>query len=79
MKQQLKILTIAAFLAIAPMLMFAQNPPDPPSGGGTGGNPNGPPVGAPVGNGIYILSALAFAYASRKVYILHSSAKAGEA
>jgi len=78
MKQHLKILAIAAILAVAPLLMFAQVPPDPPGGGG-GGNPGGPPVGAPVGNGIYILSALALAYASRKVYILCTSAGAGEA
>ena len=78
MKQQLKIIAIAAILAVAPLLMFAQVPPDPPGGGG-GGNPGGPPVGAPVGNGLYILSALALAYASRKVFVLRSSPNSGEA
>jgi hypothetical protein len=79
MKRRLKILTIAAFLAIAPMLMFAQTPPDPPDGGGGGGNPGGPPVGAPVGDGIYLLAALAFAYGSRKVYVMNTAEKAMEA
>jgi hypothetical protein len=75
MKRNFKILIVTLSLAIAPLFMYA-GPPDPPGGGG---DPGGPPVGAPVGDGIYILAALALAYASRKVYVMRTSAKAEQA
>ena len=79
MKLNFKILLIAAFLVITPLLMFAQTgdtgAPPHPSDGGTivGGDP--PPAGAPIGNGTFILLTLAAAYAFRKVYVLRSARK----
>jgi hypothetical protein len=79
MKRAFRIFIITAFMAIAPMLMLAQNPPHP--GDGTGGDPTGsgtevggtPPAGAPIGNGTLILLTLAMAYAGRKVYVMQSA------
>ena len=77
MKRSFKILIITAFMAIAPVIMFAQQPPHPgddgnPEGSGTevGGNP---PAGAPIGNGTFILLGLAAVYAGRKVYVMQSA------
>ena len=75
MKRSFKILIITALMAIAPVIMFAQQPPHPdddPTGTGTtvGGTP---PAGAPIGNGTFILLALAAAYAGRKVYVMQSA------
>ena len=71
MKTNFKILIIAAFLALAPLLTYA----DPPHVGATPptGDPIGPPAGAPIGNGTFILLTLAAAYAFRKVYVLRSA------
>ena len=83
MKHNFKILIIAAFLAIAPIILFAakDNPPphphqatdtgNPDPGDGTGGPPVGP-GGAPIGNGTFILLTLAAAYAGRKVYVMRT-------
>ena len=76
MKINFRILIIAAFLAIAPSLMFAQAPPLPGDGDGTS-TPTGPkvgdpPAGAPIGNGTLILLTLAAAYAGRKVYVMRT-------
>ena len=78
MKHNLKILIIAAFLAIAPVLMFAQAPPHPGGDPSTvGGTPvGGTPAGAPVGNGTFILLTLAAAYAGRKVYVIRTASQA---
>ena len=81
MKRSFKILIITAIMAIAPIIMLADDPPHP--GAGTGGNPEGsgtevgggPPAGAPVGNGTFILLTLAVAYAGRKVYVMQKSAE----
>jgi hypothetical protein len=70
MKPNFKILIIAAFLALAPLLTYAPPPhvgENPPTGGPVG------PAGAPIGNGTVILLTLAAAYALRKVYELHSA------
>ena len=79
MKRSFKILIITAFLAITPVLMFAQGNEPPHPGGnptGTGTPVNGsPPAGAPVGNGTFILLTLAVAYAGRKVYVMQKSAE----
>ena len=73
MKRNLKILILAAILAITPMLMFAQAPPLP---GATPTDPKdavgGTPAGAPIGNGTFILLTLAAVYAGRKVYVIRS-------
>ena len=62
MKRKLKILTIAAFLVIAPLLIFAQPPSEPPHPGDPGQPGGGTPVGAPIGDGVFILLTLAVAY-----------------
>ena len=70
MKNNFKILIIAAFLALAPLLTYADPPhvgQTPPTGGPVG------PAGAPIGNGTFILLTLAAAYAFRKVYVLRSA------
>ena len=80
MKHNFKILIIAAFLAIAPIILFAakDNPPPHPHQAQGVGNPDpgdgpgGPPVGAPIGNGTIILFTLAMAYAGRKVYVMRT-------
>ena len=79
MKRSFKILIITAFMAIAPVIMLAQNPPHP--GDGANGDPTNsgtevggtPPAGAPIGNGTFILLTLAAAYAGRKVYVMQSA------
>lgn len=77
MKRYIKILILATLLIAAPFVISAQVPPDP--GGNPTGGGSGPPVGAPVGDGIFILSALALAYASRKVYIMRTEKQAEKA
>lgn len=79
MKRNLKILAISAFLVIAPIVMFAQQPPHP-NNGGTAPTPGNNPVGsgAPIGDGVYILATLAIAYGSRKIYIMRTSKTAKE-
>jgi hypothetical protein len=69
MKPTFKILIIAAFLAISPLLSYAQPPhvgDTPPTGDPVG------PAGAPIGNGTLILLTLAAAYAVKKVYDLRA-------
>ena len=76
MKRNLKIFAISAFLVIAPLLMFAQNPPHPNDGNGapnTGPGGNKPVGTSPVGDGVYILVTLAIAYGSRKLYVMRKS------
>jgi hypothetical protein len=68
MKRDIKVFLIAAFLLIAPVLMFAQTPPHPNGGAVPSGSNTPVGAGAPVGNGIFILLTLALAYAGRKVY-----------
>jgi hypothetical protein len=71
MKQNLKVLIIAAFLTTSPLLMFAQ--PHPNGGAAPTGLTN-TPVGpsAPIGSGTFILLTLAAAYAGRKVYVVRT-------
>ncbi len=70
MKRNFRILTFATFLAIAPLLISAQQPPHPNNGGapGSGNTPVGGPSGAPIESGAFILLALAVGYAARKFY-----------
>ena len=72
MKRNFKIILISVFLVIAPLLMFAQEPPPP---GGTDGKTTvgGTQAGAPIGNGTFILLTLAAAYAIGKVYVMRSA------
>ena len=73
MKRNLKILIISAFLAITPLLMFAQAPPLPDTNPETGKEVGtGGPEGAPIGNGTFILLTLAMAYVGRKVYVMRT-------
>ena len=84
MKHNFKIFIIAAFLAIAPIILFAakDNPPphphqatgtgNPDPGGDPGNDPGATPVGAPIGNGTLIMLTLAMAYAGRKVYVMRT-------
>jgi hypothetical protein len=68
MKKRLIHFLLSMFLLISVNSIFAQDPPPPP-GGGHGQNTNQTPGGsAPIGNGLFILSALAAAYGSYKVY-----------
>ncbi len=68
MKRQLIHFLLSMFLLISVNSIFAQDPPPPP-GGGHGQTTNQTPGGsAPIGNGLFILSALAAAYGSYKVY-----------
>jgi hypothetical protein len=70
MKPNFKILIIAAFLALAPLLTYAPPPhvgQNPPEGGPVG------PAGAPIGNGTVILLTLSAAYALRKVYVMRTA------
>jgi len=77
MKRSFRILIITALMAIAPVIMFAQQPPHPDDDPTTDPNSTtvggGPPAGAPIGNGTFILLALAAAYAGRKVYVMQSA------
>lgn len=76
MKRTFKILIIAAFLAIAPVLLMAQAPPHPdddPTKDPNATTVGGQPSGAPIGNGTFILLTLAVAYAGRKVYVMRGS------
>ena len=69
MKRNFRILTIATFLAIAPLMIFAQTPPHPNGGAAPGGGNTvvgGP--SAPIESGAFILLALAVAYGARKFY-----------
>jgi hypothetical protein len=72
MKRNFKTLTIAAFLVMAPVFMFAQPHPN----GGAAPTGSNQPVGpsAPIGSGTLILMVLAAAYAGKKVYEMRSSA-----
>jgi len=68
MKKRLIHLLFSLFILISVNTVFAQDPPPPPSGGhGQSGNQT-PGGSAPIGNGLFILSALAAAYGSYKVY-----------
>ena len=73
MKRNLRIVLISAFLLIAPLYMFAQNPPMP--GDEPVSGQEVPSAGAPIGNGTFILITLAVAYAVRKVYDMRSSSE----
>jgi hypothetical protein len=76
MKRNIRILLIAAFIVIAPLLMFAQVPPHP-NGGNAPGNGNGPVGGgAPVGSGLIILIAMGAAYGANKLYKMNSATPA---
>jgi hypothetical protein len=72
MKHYFKILTIAVFLAIAPLLTFAQSPPHPNGGNNPVPGTNAP-VGASVGDGVFILLTFAIAYGSRKLYAMRKA------
>lgn len=75
MKRNIKTFLIAALLIIAPLFMFAQEPPLPGDTPPIGGEMPG--ATAPVGNGTFILLTLAAAFAVRKTYALRKE-KAGE-
>jgi len=71
MKRKLRILLIAIFLMISPLLMMAQQPPHP-NGGADPGAGNGPVGGgAPIGNGLIILFAMGVAYGMSKLNKKH--------
>jgi hypothetical protein len=72
MIRNLKVLTIATLLVMAPVFMFAQPHPN----GGAAPTGSNQPVGpsAPIGNGTLILLVLAAAYAGKKVYEMRCSA-----
>jgi hypothetical protein len=75
MKRIFKIWIFTAFLAISPVLLFAQTPPHPNGGAGPGsGNTKvgDNPAGAAIGDGVFILLALSMAYAGRKIYEIRS-------
>ena len=82
MKRNFRILLVTAYLIAAPLIMFAQSPPNPNGGsnpgsgnlpvGSTGGE-NNTPTGAPVGNGIYAMLAMGIAYGAFKLYTLRSN------
>ena len=73
MKNIFIILTIVTFLLASPVLLLAQPHPNGGNAPNTGGTHNGPVGGAPIGNGTFILTALAMAYAGRKVYVVQGS------
>jgi len=68
MKKIIKILVISSLFFLAPIVLLAQNPPHPNSGGAPGGGNT--PVGgaAPIDGGITLLIALGAAYGAKKVY-----------
>ena len=59
---------------VAPVLIFAQNPPHPNSGGapGAGNTVVGGAPSAPIGGGTEILIAFGIAYAIRRWYLSRS-------
>lgn len=67
MKKKFFQLTLTFSLLLFTFLIFAQDPPNPPSGHGSGDNQ---PVGdgAPIAGGLGILLALGAAYGGRKAY-----------
>lgn len=69
MKNISKLLLTLIFLIILiqPIVLFPQNPPDPPNEHGNNANSN-PGGGAPVGSGLLILLTMALAYGSTKFY-----------
>jgi len=75
MKKTIRIASIVAFLALAPVLSMAQ-PPHPGGAGSGGATPVGAPGGsgpiggggAPIDGGLSIFLALGIAYGGRKVY-----------
>jgi hypothetical protein len=78
MKRKFRFLIMAAFMVIAPLLMFAQQPPHP-NGGFDPGAGNGPVGGgATIGSGLFILLAMGLAYAAHKYYIIRSNTKLEE-
>lgn len=74
MKRNLRVLLLLAFMFIAPLIMFAQNPPHPNNGAAPNASGNTPVGGAaaPVGGGSLILVALAMAYGGSKIYSVRS-------
>lgn len=70
----MKKLIITSAIAIAlslPLVLSAQNPPHPNGGSAPSGDDNRVghgPSGAPIGSGTIILTLLAAAYGSKKVY-----------
>ncbi len=74
MKRIIRILTITAFLATAPLLLLAQAPPHPNNGNapGTGGHTNTRVGGgtAPIDGGLSILLILGAAYGTKKVFMV---------
>ncbi len=68
MRKLVKILTLAALLAIVPLALPAQSPPHPNGGGGPGGGIE--PVGgsAPIDGGLSIMLILGAAYGSKKIF-----------
>ena len=74
MKRNFKILVIAAFLAVGPIMMLAQNPPHPNGGAAPGSGTNTPVGGgASLGDGVFILVTLAASYAGRKIYLMRKA------
>jgi len=68
------LIAVIAFGLSLPVTLLAQNPPHP-NGGAAPTSTTNSPVGAPVGSGTFILSALAMAYAGRKVYVMRRTAE----
>ena len=72
MKKFISYIAIVVFLVATPLLMQAQTPPHPNSGGapGSGNTPVG--GGAPIGGGIIIMLALGIGYGANKIFDLRS-------
>ena len=73
MKRNLKVLTIAVFLVIAPLMMFAQPHPNGGAAPNPGTNQKVGEEGAPIGDGVFILFTLALGYAGRRVYKMRTA------
>ena len=78
MKNILKITLIAILLITAPVLLNAQAPPHPNSGGAPTNNTavGGQQGGAPIGSGNFLLIGLALLYASKKAVSLRRQPEA---
>lgn len=75
MKRNFKIILLAIFIVIAPLLMSAQAPPHP-NGGNLPGAGNGPVGGgAPIAGGAALLVALGAAYGVRKLFQIRRTAE----
>jgi len=68
MKNQVKIIALAAFLTVVPLILSAQYLPTHPNGGNDPG-PSNTPVGggAPIDGGLSVLLMLGAAYGAKRI------------